>query len=178
MVALLATPIIVMASAVGRRGWERIFGDKEAKASEQPLLAWNDLVYAVVVTVAMFACVLLSYASVTRVFDIDDAAHWTAGYSLAVWLCYILLSTAIGFLAQAILSAGKQLGTGIDTRENTLKRRRMFMSTLWIKLALLALFFGWALLVSPGKGLAPTAYGLLVLFVTDVLGAIVVMTVD
>lgn len=178
IITLLAAPIIMAATVAGRRALEWFFGDPRAGMFDQPLLTWNEFVYAVVITIAMFACVLLSYALVTRLFNIDDAVDWTAGYSLAVLLCYIVLSTGLGFLAQAILSAGKQLDLGVDTRENTLRRRRMFMSTLWIKLALLALFFGWALLASPGKVLTPTVYGLVALFITDVIGAILVMTVD
>lgn len=185
LVTLLAQPIIVAISGLIKMAAQRLARTSDSNAEGATtvhdtgrVLVWSDVAYAVVYTAAMVGCVVLGVAVADRLFHITNEAQWTLASSLVAWGVYLVMSAVGGFLAQGLLSAGKQMDRVTLERGPMVRRQQVYMISLWAKLAFLLVFIGWAALAAPGMVFRPMFFGLLTFLIIDSLSAIGLLLVD
>lgn len=178
--SLVTAPLLALASYWGARFWRQRPGNKTTPERSRSL-EWAEMAYLVFYAVAMVGSALLGTTIVARVFGIGAVAAWSVGAVIAAWLAYFLLAFVVGYVAQGILSAYKAGGSNNLERlssDNVARRERVFMGSLWAKLAFLLLFLGYALLVSPGDLIKPLFFGFVIFWIVDLFGAIMLLLVD
>lgn len=185
IVALIAQPITVAIFGLIKLARQRLSRSSPSDAGRELTtsdtdrgLAWSDVAYAVVYTAAMVGCVVLGVAVADRLFKIADDSQWTLASSLVAWGVYLVMSAVGGFLAQGLLSAGKQMDQVALDRGPMVRRQQVYVLSLWAKLAFLLVFVGWAALAAPDMVFRPMFIGLLTFLIIDSLCAIALLFVD
>lgn len=185
IVTLIAQPIIVAISGLIKMAGQRLSRSSLPKADRETVtgdtgraLAWSDVAYAVVYAAAMVGCVVLGVAVADRLFNIANESQWTLASSLVAWGVYLAMSAVGGFLAQGLLSAGKQMDQVVLDRGPMVRRQQVYVLSLWAKLAFLLVFAGWAALAAPDMVFRPMFLGLLTFLIIDSLSAIALLFVD